>query len=86
MMRRVLLAVVIASTGVAGAQPADPYGPPAPAPVPAPGPAPAPVPDQPADPYGPPEVTQEQILAEQVAESLVQRAQELYDARVFVDA
>ena len=77
-MRRVLLAVVIASTGVAAAQPADPYGAPAPVPVP--------VPDQPADPYGPPEVTSDQILAEQVAESLVQRAQDLYDARVFVDA
>lgn len=89
MMRRVLLAGVIASTGVAYAQPADPYGPPPPSPTPAPAPTPAPSPtpaDQPADPYGPPEVTQDQILAEQVAASLVQRAQDLYDARVFVDA
>lgn len=69
-MRRAFLAVVIATTGVASAQPTDPYGPA----------------DQPADPYGPPEVTQDQILAEQVAESLVQRAQDLYDTRVFVDA
>ena len=87
MMRRALLAVVIASTGGASAQPADPYGspaPPAPTPTPAP-PTPTPT-DQPADPYGPPEVTPEQVLAEQVAESLVQRAQDLYDARVFVDA
>lgn len=86
MMRRALLAVVIASTGVASAQPADPYGPPPP-PPPAPAPAPAPPPpEQPADPYGPPEVPREQVLAEQVAESLVQRAQDLFDARVFVDA
>lgn len=41
---------------------------------------------QPADPYGEPEPTQDEVLNEQIAESLVQRAQELYDARVFVDA
>lgn len=90
-MRRLIYAVVIASTGVAAAQPADPYGDPAPPAAPPAPPAPAPTPppptpDQPADPYGPPEVTQEQVLAEQIAESLVQRAQDLYDARVFVDA
>lgn len=86
-MRKALLAVVIASTGVASAQPADPYAPPPPPPPAAPAPpAPAPAPDQPADPYGPPEVSSEQVLAEQVAQSLVQRAQDLFDARVFVDA
>ncbi len=41
---------------------------------------------QPADPYGEPEPTQDEVLNEQIADSLVQRAQELYDARVFVDA
>lgn len=41
---------------------------------------------QPADPYGPEAPSQEDVLKEEVAESLVVRAQELYDARVFVDA
>ncbi|MBA3464510.1 MAG: hypothetical protein H0T46_31555 [Deltaproteobacteria bacterium] len=43
-------------------------------------------PTGPADPYGEPEPTQDEVLNEQIAQSLVQRAQELYDARVFVDA
>lgn len=60
-MRRILAAAaVIASTSLAAAQPADPYG--------------------------EPEPTQDDVLNEQIADSLVQRAQELYDARVFVDA
>jgi len=60
-MRRILAAAaVIASTSLASAQPADPYG--------------------------EPEPTQDEVLNEQIAQSLVQRAQELYDARVFVDA
>lgn len=71
MMRRALLAV-IAATSVAHAQPADPYGP-----EPTPTPSPAPAPAEPA---------QDDVLHEQIAESLVQRAQELFDARVFVDA
>ncbi len=41
---------------------------------------------QPADPYGPEAPSPDDVLKEQVAESLVARAQELYDARVFVDA
>ena len=45
-----------------------------------------PAPEGPADPYGEPEPTQDEVLDEQIAQSLVQRAQELYDARVFVDA
>jgi hypothetical protein len=45
-----------------------------------------PQPEGPADPYGEPEPTQDEVLNEQIAQSLVQRAQELYDARVFVDA
>jgi hypothetical protein len=52
-----------------------PYAPPAPAPAP---PAPAPVPGQ--------VNTDDPVLAEQIALALVHRAQELYDARVFVDA
>lgn len=70
------LCLLVASTS-ASAQPLDPYAPaPAPAPVPAPGPAPAPAQVHTDDP----------VLAEQIALSLVHRAQELYDARVFVDA
>ena len=48
---------------------------------------PAPPPTQPAPPAPPPpKPAEDPVLAEQVAASLVQRAQELYDARVFVDA
>jgi len=80
------LAVVLYAASV-NAQPVDPYAPvPAPAPVkappppPAPGPAlgaPAPVDTQPA---------QDPVLAEQVATSLVARAQELIEAKIWVDA
>jgi hypothetical protein len=93
-MRRVLLAL-IATVSVAHAQPADPYGPPPtpapapappPPPAPAPAPAPTPAPSGPADPYAPAQPSQDVVLNEQIAESLVVRAQELYDARVFVDA
>jgi len=82
MRLRVVLAC-LAISGVAFAQPGntppqDPYGPqpptrPAPVQPPPVGPVPAPAPDDP-------------MLAEQVAQSLVHRAQELYDARVYVDA
>src|SRR5688500_250947 len=41
----------------------------------------APAPDQPADPYGP-----DPVLSEQIAEQLVTRAQELLDAKIYVDA
>lgn len=61
------LAVLIAATSIASAQPADPYGTSRP---------PTPTSTGPDDP----------VLAEQIAQSLVLRAQELYDARVFVDA
>ncbi|MDX2086698.1 MAG: hypothetical protein SFX73_02555 [Kofleriaceae bacterium] len=71
---RASLLAVIAATTVAEAQPADPYGPtPAPAP-----PAPAPMPPLPAG--------EDPVLAEQIAQSLVVRAQELLDARLFADA
>src|SRR5689334_22813684 len=79
-----LLGLLLASAGRAVAQPVDPYGPaPAPAPKPAPAPAPGPGPGSPA----PAQVqVDDPVLAEQIALALVQRAQELYDARVFVDA
>ncbi len=87
------VAGVVGATGIAGAQPApqDPYAPvfgpqppptseppkPGPATTPTPTPAPAPEGDGPtADP----------ILDEEVAQSLVRRAQELYDAHVYTDA
>lgn len=80
------LGLIAAMAGRVDAQPVDPYNPgPAPAPrqpvtAPAPPPAPAPLP-------APGQVrTDDPVLAEQVALSLVHRAQELYDARVFVDA
>ena len=41
----------------------------------------APAPDQPRDPYGP-----DPVLNEQIAEQLVTRAQELLDAKIYVDA
>jgi hypothetical protein len=93
------LCLLVASAGRASAQPIDPYAPapaapaPAPAPRPAPTPAPAPAPaPSPAAPTPTPALVPGQVqvddpvLAEQIALALVQRAQELYDARVFVDA
>jgi hypothetical protein len=92
------LLVASASAQRAIAQPLDPYAPapPAPAPRPAPAPpAPAPAPPAPTPPapapsapvHAPAQVhTDDPVLAEQIAMSLVHRAQELYDARVFVDA
>jgi hypothetical protein len=93
MRSRLVLACLLACCPVAYAQPGnttptkapqDPYGParpPGPAPIgPAPvGPSPAPAPPPIPAPDDP-------VLAEQVAQSLVHRAQELYDARVYVDA
>ena len=55
---------------------------PAPAPAPSPAPAPAPAPATPSPAPG----TRDPVLAEQVAEQLVARAQELFDAKMFVDA
>jgi hypothetical protein len=67
---------------IAGAQPLDPYAPTPNQPQPAPPAPPPPAPNQPTDPYA----GQDPVLAEQVAQSLVQRAQELYDAKVYPDA
>jgi len=90
MRTRTTLAVLIVATTVANAQPADPYGPaqpadpygPAPTPTPAPRPPPPPPTDQPPTSPGP----DDPVLAEQIALDLVMRAQQLFDARVFVDA
>lgn len=68
-----LLVAWLAIPAIAVAQPANP---PPPAPAPAPAPAPEPLPGPSEDP----------VLAEQVAASLVARAQELYQARMFADA
>jgi len=98
MRTRTTLAVLIAATAVASAQPADPYGPaqptdpyaPTPAPAPAPTPIPAPTPPGPGPAPAPtPTPTPDPdtgVLNEQIALDLVMRAQQLYDARVFVDA
>src|SRR5215510_5907101 len=93
-----LLVVSLALAKAAAAQPADPYQEPAkpkqpgkPAPAPPAGPGydqpPAQAAPVPAVPQAPAPVTPpDPVLAEQVARSLVYRAQELYDARVFADA
>lgn len=65
--------VVLAVASVANAQPADPYG------------QQAQPPTTPADPYGTANA-QDPALAESVAASLVDRAQELLDAHLFGDA
>ena len=92
--RGVTLATLVCASTAASAQPGGPPPPasippaaPAPAPDPAPAPAPAvaaPAPDAgvaPQDPYG-----ADPVLSEQVAEELVSRAQELLDAKIWVDA
>lgn len=66
-----------------------PAQPPAPKPPPRLTPAvqsPAPKPPAPGEPSHLEPASDEAVLAEQVAAALVQRAQELYDARVFLDA
>lgn len=99
-MRFRVVAACLAFSGIAYAQPGatppsapqDPYGPQPPvgarkpAPVtPAPiGPSPAPPGNAPVLPT--PNPDNDPVLAEQVAQSLVHRAQELFDARVYVDA
>jgi hypothetical protein len=99
-MRFRVVAACLAFSGIAYAQPGatppsappDPYGPqlppgarkPAPAPVAPVGPSPAPPGDAPVLPT--PNPDNDPVLAEQIAQSLVHRAQELFDARVYVDA
>lgn len=87
MRRGVTLAtLLVAST--AAAQPGAPVpAPPPPAPATTPAPPPAPAPPNagsataPQDPYG-----ADPVLNEQIAEQLVSRAQELLDAKIYVDA
>ena len=69
--------LAVAATA-ARAQPSDPYGPTPPQQSP-PQQPPSATPETPPTPADP-------VLAEQVAQALVARAQELYDAKVYVDA
>src|SRR5512140_643725 len=96
------LVALVPMVRAARAQPIDPYNPTptAPAPSTAPPAGPAPAPAGPAagptievqDPYAAPSATapvgsvQDPVMAERIAEALVNRAQELLDARVFLDA
>ncbi len=79
-----MLAVILTATA-SWAQPIDPYKQPAPAPKPAPAPAPTPLDSAPQDPYAVPP-GQDPVLVEQIAEQLVGRAQELLDAKIYLDA
>lgn len=99
-MRLRVVAACLAFSGIAYAQPGatppsapqDPYGPQLPPGARKPPPAPpiAPVGPSPAPGNAPvlptPNPDNDPVLAEQVAQSLVHRAQELFDARVYVDA
>lgn len=78
MLRTLLATTLLASAAsVAHAQPGDPYGPTqAPPLTPPSGPASATPPTPPADP----------VLAHQVSQAIVERAQELFDAKLFLDA
>jgi len=79
-----VLAVLLAAAS-ASAQPVDPYGNPTtppPATPTTPATTPPSVPATPAQPATP----QDPVLAEQVAQSLVDRAQDLLEAKVFADA
>ena len=94
-----VLAVLLAAA-IASAQPADPYANPPPSPPPSSppssgawstGPTPTPAPTtgpRPPTPAPVPSTTQstDPVLAEQIAQSLVDRAQELLDAKVYPDA
>ncbi len=79
----VMLAALLCAAP-AMAQPTSSAPPPAPPPPSSPTPAvapPAPAPSAPQDPYG-----NDPVLDEQIAEALVNRAQELLDAKLYVDA
>ena len=82
----VVLAISGAVSGPALAQPADPFPPARPVPEQAPPQQPAPQQHGPTpqDPYG--QGGQDPVLAEQIADQLVTRAQELFDAKIYVDA
>src|SRR5262245_13027165 len=81
----VTLATVLYASVAAAQQAPSPPPPPlsaddVAAPAPAAGPAPATY-AAPADPYGP-----DPVLNEQIADQLVTRAQELFEAKIYVDA
>jgi hypothetical protein len=76
-----LVAVLVASAA-AHAQPVDPYAKPSGNTSPSPGSSPTPGPTLP----GAPSAGTDPILAEHIAQQLVDRAQELLDQRVWVDA
>ena len=99
MTRSGALLLLLTLTAPVAAQPVDPYGPsqpapstpPPPPPAPAPAPAPAAAAPAPAAPAtgsaatpAPPGT--DPVLDEQIAEQLVSRAQELLDAKLWVDA
>jgi hypothetical protein len=85
--------LLIAATNVY-AQPVDPYAdpakpikpPPPPTPAPTPAPAPLPAPNAWSPPPTAPPGAQDPLLAEQVAISLADRAQELLEAKMYLDA
>jgi len=86
MRARTTLAVLLALTSVASAQPADPYGPAQPTDPYGPPPTPPGATPPGATPPGATPGSDDAVLAEQIALDLVMRAQQLFDARVFVDA
>jgi hypothetical protein len=79
------LVLVTAASAPVWAQPVDPLPPAHPVPqTPATATAPATAPSAPQDPYATP--AQDPVLAEQIAQQLVTRAQELFDAKIWLDA
>ncbi|MBA3393520.1 MAG: hypothetical protein H0T89_12805 [Deltaproteobacteria bacterium] len=78
-LRTIALLGCLAMPALAHAQPSDPYKQRKPEPPPN---IPVPTPEQ----LPPPRPGDDVVLAEQVARTIVQRAQELFDARVYVDA
>ncbi len=78
-LRTIALLGCLAAPALAHAQPGDPYRQRKPEPPPN---IPVPTPEQ----LPPPRPGDDGVLAEQVARTIVQRAQELFDARVYVDA
>lgn len=84
--RTAIVVIAALACGRASAQPLDPYGQPQPQPQPPPKPPqpPPPPPPEPApqNPYG----TSDPVLAEQIAEQLVARAEQLLDAKDYADA
>ncbi len=78
-MARWTACLMVATVAIAGPAAAQPAAPP-PAPMPAPAPA-----DGPQDPYAVAPGA-DPILAEQIAQQLVGRAQELLDAKIWLDA